>query len=401
MPTLTQRTADRAKPRQRRYELTCSTVRGFILRVLPSGKKAYYVRYRTGGRDVRERLGSTSELTFSQARRRAVERIAEVRAIEAGEAPRLVVRPIRQSSHAEAPLMREFAERFTAQHIDIRLKPTTQLKYRQLLRTAILPAFGGQRLNQIKRAAVVRWHASMVKTPGEANNALTLLKSLFSRAKEWDVLDESFVAPTSRVKRFPDRLRERFLTPEERFRLERFLERAHEYDHGGFRWESICAIRLLAHTGMRRGEVLGLTWAMVDWRHRVLRLPDSKTGKRVVPLSPQAVALLREARSRNNPSSFVVPTSNGGPIEGANLTHTWTRIRKRVGLEDVRLHDLRHSAASDAINAGVPLAVVGRILGHRKPSTTQRYAHISDEALAEGVARMGAVIEKNSSGSKK
>ena len=110
---------------------------------------------------------------------------------------------------------------------------------------------------------------------------------------------------------------------------------------------------------------------------------------------------MRDAAARNNPSSFVVPTSNGGPIEGANLTHTWMRIRKRVGLEDVRLHDLRHSAASDAINAGVPLAVVGKILGHRKPSTTQRYAHISDEALAEGVARMGAVIEKNSSGSKK
>ncbi|MCA9720211.1 MAG: tyrosine-type recombinase/integrase, partial [Myxococcales bacterium] len=399
--TLTQRTADRAKPRQRRYELTCSTVRGFILRVLPSGKKAYYVRYRTGGRDVRERLGSTIDLTFSEARRRAVERIAEVRAIEVGEAPRFAARIVRQSTRAEAPLIREFAERFTAQHIDIRLKPTTQLKYRQLLRTAILPAFGGQQMDAIRRGAVVRWHAAMVNTPGEANNALTLLKSLYARAKEWDVLDESFVAPTSRVKRFPDRTRERFLTPDERRRLARFLENAHEHENGGFRWESICAIRLLAYTGMRRGEVVGLTWAMVDWRHQVLRLPDSKTGKKVVPLASQAVSLLRDAAARNNPSSFVVPTSNGGPIEGANLTHTWMRIRKRVGLEDVRLHDLRHSAASDAINAGVPLAVVGKILGHRKPSTTQRYAHISDEALAEGVARMGAVIEKNSSGSKK
>ncbi|MCA9720213.1 MAG: tyrosine-type recombinase/integrase [Myxococcales bacterium] len=400
MPTLTQRAADRARPRARRYELTCATVRGFILRVLPSGRKAYYVRYRTGGRDLRERLGSTIELTFVEARRRAIARLAEVRAAEEGPPARAPL-PEAASPRRQTPRLREFAARFVAQHVDVRLKPTTQLKYRQLLRTAILPTFGEQRMDEIRRAAVVRWHASMVKTPGEANNALTLLKSVYARAKEWDVLDEAFAAPTSRVKRFPDRARERFLTPDERRRLEGFLERAHEHDRGGFRWESICALRLLAHTGMRRGEVLGLTWAMVDWRHQVLRLPDSKTGRRVVPLSPQAVALLRAAAARENPSPYVVPTSTGGPIGGANLTHTWMRIRRRVGLEDVRLHDLRHSAASDAINAGVPLAVIGRILGHRKPSTTQRYAHISDDALAKGVALMGAVIERHSKGAKR
>ena len=142
MPTLTQRTADRAKPRARRYELSCSTVRGFILRVLPSGKKAYYVRYRTGDRDVRERLGSTFELTFVEARRRAVERLAEVHAAEKGELPDRTERVGPNRRRPEAPRRSEFVERFVAQHINIRLKPTTQLKYRQLLRTAILPAFG-------------------------------------------------------------------------------------------------------------------------------------------------------------------------------------------------------------------------------------------------------------------
>ena len=161
------------------------------------------------------------------------------------------------------------------------------------------------------------------------------------------------------------------------------------------------AFHLSAHTGMRRGEVCDLTWPMVDWRHRCLRLPESKTGKKTVPLSDSALDLLRDCRARAQRrrarSEYVVPNRSGAAIRPSTLTATWIRIRNRLpGFERVRLHDLRHSAASDAINAGVPLAVVGKILGHRKPSTTARYAHISDKALAEGVQLMGTAISENS-----
>ena len=401
MPTLTQRVVERAKPRETRYELTCQTVRGFALRVLPTGKKAYYVRYRTAeGRDIRQRLGSTTEVSFAEARRQAVQVLTGVQQEQRvrGTQPRRR----HEQANESVPLVREFAERFVNEHVDVRLKKSTSRKYRQLLRTAILPAFGRRRLNAIQRAEVVRWHGARRRTPYEANYALLLLRTMYGRAKEWEVLPESFVPPTTRVRPFPEKGRERFLTPAERQRLEAELDRAlrtRSFKHGRIRAAAVYAFRLLAHTGMRRGEVLGLEWSMIDWRARCIRLPDSKVGKRTVPLSPQAMKVLEAAKSlqRETPSRYVVPSSKGGQIDGSTLHATWVRVRRKIGLEDVRLHDLRHSAASDAIMSGVPLAVVGKILGHSKASTTQRYAHISDEALARGVEQMGAAIERNSS----
>ncbi len=400
MPTLTKRTVERAKPRKARYELTCGTLKGFILRVLPSGKKAYYVRYRTAeGKDVRERIGVVTDIEFANARAFAQSRLLAVGA--PSESRRLTTPPRRASN---LPRLDDFAERFIHEHVDVRLKRYSREKYRQLLRTAILPRFGKHRLDEINRADVIRWHGKMRETPYEANAALVLLSSIYGRAKEWDVVDATFTPPTRHVKKFPGKSRERFLSPEERVRLEVALDRGlslNRNEHGALRWESVAAIRILAYTGMRRGEVCDLTWPMVDWRHRCLRLPDSKTGKKTVPLSAAALEILRacqkRAKARGSRSVYVVPNKHGAAIRPSTLTATWVRIRDRLpGFERVRLHDLRHSAASDAINAGVPLAVVGKILGHRKPSTTARYAHISDKALAAGVELMGSAISAHS-----
>ncbi len=405
---LTARDVTRAISRGCKYEISCGVLKGFFVRVLASGKKVYYVRYRTPeNRDRRERIGLSSQVSFADARRIAVERLTSNRAdVQQVRAPTRLQsrgtrsRPVHTMSHDQedtSPLMRDFAERFVNEHVRVRLKPGSHYKYPQLLRTMILPAFADRRLHEIRRAEVIRWHAAKHRTPSEANNGLAVLKSLYSRAIEWGVLPEDFTSPATKVKKFPENARERFLTPDERERLERFFDSVAGKKFGrggGFRWETICALRLLAHTGMRRSEVLGLTWAMVDWNHRHIYLPDSKTGRRPVPLSSRALELLREARARNNPSPFVVPSSKGTAIKGIVLYQSWTKIRARVGLEDVRIHDLRHSAASDAINAGVPLAVVGKILGHRKASTTQRYAHLSDQAVANGVELMGRSIAK-------
>ena len=381
-------------------------MRGFFLRVLPSGKKIYYVRFRTGeNRDTRERIGPTTEVSFAAARQHAIERLASAKdhaALERrGRSKSVAARRTTSVVEGEvsSPLVRDFAQRFVIEHVDIRLKHGSHYKYRQLLRTMILPRFGSRRLHEVKRAEVIQWHGAKSATPSEANNGLVVLKSLYSRAIEWGVLPEGFTSPATRVKRFPEQARERYLTPDERERLEAYFESVSNLKYGrggGFRWESICALRLLAHTGMRRNEVLTLTWSMVDWNHRVIYLPDSKNGRRAVPLSSAALELLSEARARNNPSEYVVPSSKGTAILGITLSKTWMTIRSRVGLDDVRLHDLRHSAASDAINSGVPLAVVGKILGHRKASTTQRYAHLSDAALAKGVEKMGRAITKHS-----
>jgi len=151
---------------------------------------------------------------------------------------------------------------------------------------------------------------------------------------------------------------------------------------------------------MRRDEVLGLTWSMVDVRHRVFRLPESKTGQKIVPIGSPVLALIEELQARRRAGCpFVLPGQGpSGRIHGSSLTRSWARFRKTVGLDDVRLHDLRHSAASDALMSGVPLAVVGKILGHKNPNTTARDAHISDAVLGEAVETMTATIVRNGSG---
>ncbi len=403
MPRLTQRFVSRLKPREAKYEVSCSVVVGFLLRVLPSGKKAYYVRIRgAGGKERRVRLGSTSELSFDEAQRLAVERL--VGSHGGPERARRGPRQAREAERAaECPTFGVFAERFLREHADVRLKPHTVKDYRHMVKRYLIPAFGGVRLDAIDTVDVTRFHASLATTPSTANANLQLMSSIYSRAIAWGVLDRHFTPPSRGVPRFPRRRRERFLGPRERAKLERFLDEAVERkpnERGYLSWHAVAAIRLLSVTGMRRDEILDLTWDMVDERHRCFRLPDSKTGQKVVPVSEDALALIRECRRvweacKHRPKPrYVVYSRVGKRIFSSSLTRTWCeRIRDRIpGFEGIRLHDLRHSAASDALMAGVPLAVVGKILGHRRPETTARYAHIADPVVSDAVESMSRAI---------
>jgi len=410
MTRLTERAVLRAKPRKSKYEISCSVLTGFMLRVLPSGKKAYYIRYRDErGKDLRVRLGATTELTFEEAKVLASERLDQ-------SAPGLrppADRARRSAKRATlAPTFAQFAPRFLEEHANVRCKRRTQQKYRQMLNRNILPVFAKLRLDEVEVSDITRFHASMRATPYEANANLLLLSSMYHRAIAWAVLDHAYAPPTRGVTKFPTKRRERFLTARERATLDRFLDRALTIpanQPGHLRWHSVAAIRLLALTGMRRDEILGLTWAMVDYRHRCFRLPDSKTGQKVVPVSEHALNLVRECRKVRDASGFsplpehVVYTKAGKKIGSSTLTDTWcSRVRDRIpGFEGVRLHDLRHSAASDALMAGVPLAVVGKILGHRKPETTARYAHIADSVMKDAVDAMSRAIHYGTSTGKR
>jgi len=404
MPRLTERIVARSKPRKTKYEVSCSRVVGFFLRVLPSGKKAYYVRFRDErGKDRRVRLGTTTELSFDEALRLARDRLAGP-----SEAPDRTSRGARsaliQPDRAlECPQFSDFAERFLREHAAIRLKPSTLKDYRHMVKRYLVPAFGPVPLDRIDTVDVTRFHASLAETPSTANANLQLLSSIYSKAIAWRVLDHSFTPPTRGVPRFPRRRRERFLGPRERAKLERFLDQAlrrRPNERGYISWHAVAAIRLLAMTGMRRDEILDLTWDMVDARHRSFRLPDSKTGQKIVPVSDDTLALVRECRTvwescKYSPKPrHVVYSRVGKRIFSSSLTRTWCeRVRDRIpGFEGVRLHDLRHSAASDALMAGVPLAVVGKILGHRRPETTARYAHIADSVVSDAVEAMSRAI---------
>ena len=149
------------------------------------------------------------------------------------------------------------------------------------------------------------------------------------------------------------------------------------------------AIRVLILTGARRGEILSLQWSWVDAGASVARLPDSKSGKKVLHLSAPALALLQGLRRLEGNPHVIVGKKPGSSLVG--LPKIWERVRARAGLADVRLHDLRHSFASVAAVSGTSLLVIGKLLGHAQYATTLRYAHLARDpvtAAGDAVARL-------------
>jgi integrase len=153
----------------------------------------------------------------------------------------------------------------------------------------------------------------------------------------------------------------------------------------------VAALRLLIFTGARVSEILNLRWENVDFERGLLRIPDSKTGAKTIQLNAPALELLAKRYEGRGDSRWVIP----GEVPGerlVNLGKIWRRVRKRAELEDVRLHDLRHSFASVGAAAGLSLPLIGALLGHRQASTTQRYAHLADDPVRNASELVGARI---------
>lgn len=285
------------------------------------------------------------------------------------------------------PTLRELAERYRREYIDVYLKPRTASNYRHYLDTYILPALGDRPFTQVTRSGIQSLHASLRAHPAAGDYVLCVLGSMYTRIiRDWELADMR--NPVSNTKRFGSRRVERFLTPEERRTLEAVLHqgvRMKTSSRGYIEPMSAWALQLLAHTGLRKDEVISLKWPMIDWQHAVFNLPDTKTGQRSVPVSSQVMALLREIHAHTGQprAGYVIRSRTGRRL--TSLNKTWERIRVMAGIPDVRLHDLRHSFASDALMGGVPLAIIGKILGHRQPTTTQRYAHLSDRVVRDAI----------------
>ena len=381
-----------AKPRASMYELTCDALPGFILRVLPTGKKVFLVRYRLEGKDLRERIGLWGAgLSVDDARRRAALMLSNAAASEQADdepGPLAAGKPARSERRPSQITVRELSDRFVREYVDVYLKPGSAVNYRTLLTEVILPRFGHVDFRSVTRAEVQALHGSMKTTPGKANYAICVIGSLYTRViEDWEL--SNMRNPASRVRRFRGRKLERFLSPEERQRLHVVMRdglRIPAGRKGHLEPASVWAINLLGLTGLRRDEIRDLCWPSVDWRHGCIKLVDSKTGARDVPVSDEVMALLKEIHDRtgNPKSGRVIASRTGGKLTGLN--RTWEQIREAAGIADVRLHDLRHSFASDAIGSGVPLAVVGEMLGHRQPSTTQRYAHLANKIVRQAIA---------------
>ena len=354
---------------------------GFGVRVYASGTKMYVVQSRAGGKSVRVTVGRHGVITADEARRRAA-RI--VNRIKAGEDP--VADPL-PARHAGGPTVADLAARYMEEHVAVRCKGSTAESMRKLVDKHILPAFGRLPLLAVERERVVAFHARLGGVPYAANRAVALLSRMYGMAASWGMVPDG-MNPCRSVRKYPTRPRERFLTDTEFRRLGAVLDRAKA--DGGISVHAVAAIRLLLLTGCRKSEILSLSWEDVDLAAGELRLADSKTGPRAVPLSPPAVRVLAEL-PRLPGCIWVIPGQKPG-THLTNLDGPWWIVRKRAGLEEVRIHDCRHSFASRALALGESLPVIAKLLGHSQIQTTARYAHLARDSVKASAARVATSI---------
>jgi integrase/transposase len=400
---LTTATVRELKPREKMYEVTCAAMPGFVVRVLPTGKKVFLVRRQIDGQWRREKIGLMGpSLGVDEARRRAVLMMGVGERDEPTVQPaagRNAPRSTRRVEHVKQVesgrlTVRDLADRFVREYVDVYLKPGTAINYRKHIADHILPALGDRDFESVTRNDVQALHASLKDVKASANYVVCVVGSLYSRIiDDWKL--STMNNPNHKIRLFKLKTRERFLTPEERQHVEATLLRGLQIPpgrKGHLDRMGVWALQLLSLTGLRRDEILTLTWPMVDWQHRCLNLPETKTGQRSVPVPSQVMTLLRQIHDRtgNRKDGLVVRSRTGRKLSGLNLT--WKNIREAVGIPDVRLHDLRHSFASDALMGGVPLAIVGEMLGHRQPSTTKRYAHLANRVVREALEHTAGII---------
>ncbi len=347
-----------------------SELTGFGLRVRRSGRKNYVVQTRVAGKLRWFTIGPHGPLTPDGARARALEILADAKK---GVDPRNA-----KTERGPVPTVAVLCNRFLNEYVPSHCKPNTQREYTRLATTLIVPALGAMKVSEVQRKDVAELHHDLRESPYQANRALSLLSKMFSLADIWGWrLDSS--NPCRAVRRYKERRRERFLSEEEIVRLGTVLRDAESEMPS-----AVAAFRLLLLTGCRLSEIRDLRWEHV--KADFIELPDTKTGGRAVPLGPKARAVL-DAIPRDDCNPWVI----AGRLPGTHLTdlqRPWRRIRKRAGLEDLRIHDLRHSYASRALALGESLPMIGSLLGHTQIQTTARYAHLARDSIRNAASRV-------------
>jgi integrase len=389
---ITKRAVDGAVAGDRDYFLWDSEVAGFGLKVTSEGARVYVLQYRFLGRQRRYTIGRHgAPWTPDGARQEAVRLLGEVaHGVDPAE--------VKMAARKDLTLS-ELCDLYLAEGCGTK-KPTTVAMDRRNLDNHVKPLLGPRKVKSITKADVERLRddiaagkTAKVQKTGRprgrsivrggkmvANRALDTLAAVFEFARGRGMRQDN---PARGVKAFKERRRERFLSAAETGDLADELSAA---EARGKNPSPIAALRLLLLTGCRKNEILGLKWSYVDWERSCFRLPDSKTDAKVVPVGAAVLQLLSSLpRVDGNP--YVLP----GAVPGDHykgLQKVWDDIRTRCGLKGVRLHDKRHSFASVGVAGGDSLYLVGKLLGHARAATTERYAHLGDDPLKAAADRI-------------
>lgn len=418
MPTkLTKRVVDALKPQSARYDVYDSDLAGFAVRVTPDGVKSFSVLYRAGsGRSAPKRrvtLGKYGTLTVDEARASARETLSDV---VRGADPATT-----RAAGKLAPNVATLGVDFLADVKD-RRKASTAHEYGRMWNKHIIPTVGTKRVVEVVPADVARVHRALRPTPYLANRVLALLGTFFAYAERQGIRPKHS-NPAHEVAAYKEESRERFLTQPEVARLGDALTKAERTGlppapnrrrkpktgkTAKHRPKSadkptpanpyaIAAIRFLLLTGWREREALTLRWSDLDVERGVARLTDTKTGKSNRPLGKPALLLLdklprlddavyvfpghspRRARSRRADGRQDSQDQPDKPL--VEINRVWYAVRHAAKLDDLRLHDLRHSFASVSASNGGSLLLIGKLLGHRDTATTAKYAHLLDDPV--------------------
>ncbi len=369
--TLTDARVRALRPRKSAYDTRDSKLTGFGIRVLPSGSKRFFIHCQHRGERVWKIVGDANSMSVGEARRRAGTMLTAIRQGE--DAPR----------DSGETLFVAVAETVFERHQRIWKARTLEVN-RGYLRNQILPCFSGRPVADIDSREVRNWFASLRATPVAADRSMPVLSVIMREAEAMGLRPEGS-NPCRAIRRYRRKGRERFLSDDELRRLSSALSA-----HAERKPLQIAAVRLLLLTGCRKSEILTLRWS--DYREGRLFLRDSKTGPRTVWLSGPARKVL-DGIERTDRWVFPAPRT-GGPSGRSWLDPFWSAIRAEADLNDVRLHDLRHTHASIALREGETVLVIGRLLGHRNAETTLKYTHPDDAMVVDAAETVGAILER-------
>jgi integrase len=400
---LTKSNVDKAlMPQAVRYEAWDTKISGFGLRVQPSGEKVYVLKYRLGGAQRWVTIGKHgSPWTPDGASKEAKRLLGEVaRGVDPAE---------KRSADRKAISFADLCDLYLAEGVEHKKASTLRVD-RGRVELHLKPLLGRKRADAITRGDIERVQGDVRKgrtaaAPGTrkagsvvkggsgvAAQCVALASTVLQFAVDRGLRPDN---PARGVKKPPVRKMQRFLSEAEFARLADALNDEERVSGNPF---TVGAIRTLALTGCRFGEIVTLRWRNVDLGRGLLLLEDSKTREKAVYLSPPAVTIRNELpRIEGNP--FVFAGGQAGKPTGA-LNKVWARVRERAGLANVRVHDLRHSYASVGVGASLGLPIIGRLLGHTQASTTARYAHFSDDPLRRASDTIGSTIAAAMAGGK-